>query len=402
MRADTEVVIYYGPPSWFHDQIGDRKTKNLVALTYKMDEFNRRLRVVGAREGDDGPPPKLSRPNIVVGESSDFASLTDHAISNFTGFVRQMRPKKLFLNNPPVGVREQLERVMPSVRVEHHKYPTVVTETLVKFRNGYADRLVGQLDVKESLLAAMYPLTRLGRDKPVVLMLYGPSGVGKTETAHFINGLLGGDLMRKQFSMFQTDKFASYLFGGGHAEASLARDFLDRESGVILIDEFDKANPIFHSAFYQLFDSGEFVDKNYSVNVGPALIICTSNYRSEAEIHEALGDALSSRFDALIQFLPLSVAEVGQVIERIVSARVAEMDADERAHVEKARLLDLLLSNADKFANIRSLGKTIDMLISLTLVRAVLDEAIPATYEALPGVTGTDTTGTTLPLDSGS
>lgn len=385
MKAETEVVIYYGPPSWFHEQIGDHKTKNLVALTYKMDEFNRRVRVVGAREGDDGPPPKMSRPKTVVGESGDFASLTDNAISNFARFVRQMQPKRLFLNNPPVGVHNQLNHAMPSIRVERYTYPTVKTETLLKFRDGYSDRLVGQLDAKESLLAAIYPLTRPGRDKPVVLMLYGPSGVGKTETAQFINGLLGGELMRKQFSMFHTDKFASYLFGGGHAEASLARDLLDRESGVILIDEFDKANPIFHSAFYQLFDSGEFVDKNYSVHLGPAIIICTANYRTEAEIHDALGDALSSRFDALIQFQPLSVPEVSKVIERIVSARVEQMDHDERAHVEKAQLLDLLLSNADKFANVRSLGKTIDMLISLTLVRAVLDDAKPTATRHCPG-----------------
>ena len=76
-------------------------------------------------------------------------------------------------------------------------------------------------------------------------MFYGPSGVGKTETAHFLNSLLGGELLRKQFSMFHSDKFTSYLFGGSHNESSFALDLLNRESGVILIDEFDKAYPLF-------------------------------------------------------------------------------------------------------------------------------------------------------------
>ena len=43
----------------------------------------------------------------------------------------------------------------------------------------------------------------------------------------------------------------------------LQKDLLGRESDVILLDEFDKANPIFHSAFYQLFDDGIYEDTNY-------------------------------------------------------------------------------------------------------------------------------------------
>ena len=137
---------------------------------------------------------------------------------------------------------------------------------------------------------------------------------GKTETAQFVNGLLGGTLLRKQFSMFHNEKFASYLFGGTHSEASFARDLLDRESGVILIDEFDKANSVFHSAFYQLFDGGAFEDKNYSIELGPSLIICTSNYGTEDEIRKALGDALYSRFDSLVHFKPLSKKEIRQAV----------------------------------------------------------------------------------------
>lgn len=92
--------------------------------------------------------------------------------------------------------------------------------------------------------------------------------------------------------MFQCEKFASCLFGGTHVEASFARDLLDRSSGVILIDEFDKANNIFRSAFCEVFDEGVFEDKNYRAQLGPALVICTSNYGSGEEIRQALGDAL--------------------------------------------------------------------------------------------------------------
>ncbi|MBS2937718.1 AAA family ATPase [Nocardioides sp. J2M5] len=371
--ADTEVKIYYGPPSWFHKQIGtDLKSKNLVTLVLREDARRREFRVV-VPEQESEPVKKVARPKHVVAGSSDYASLNEHVITNFAQLVRSMRPKHLYLNNPPSRVHDQLERAFADTTTAHYVYPPFTTETLRTFRDEFGNHLVGQESVRETLLAAMYPLARLSRGRPVVLMFYGPSGVGKTQTAQFINGLLGGELLRKQFSMFHSEKFASYMFGGEHGEASLARDLLDRESGVILIDEFDKANPIFHSAFYELFDTGEFVDKNYTVQVGPALIICTSNYSSKEEIRDALGDALASRFDALIEFQHLTSSEVLTVIERTVDSRLAGLSAVEQLHVTREQLLGLLGPLAASSHNIRELGKTIDSVISILLVRSALE-----------------------------
>lgn len=385
--ADTKVEFYYGPPSWFHEQIADDiKTKNLVTLVLRDDARRRELRVV-VPEHENELTKKVRRPKHVVAESSDYASLNEHVITNFAQLVRAMRPKHLYLNNPPSRVHDQLERAFKDTTTVHYAYPPFTTDTLRKFRDAFSKHLVGQEAVREVLLASMYPLARPARRRPVVLMFYGPSGVGKTQTAQFINGLLGGELLRKQFSMFHSEKFASYMFGGEHGEASLARDLLDRESGVILIDEFDKANPIFHSAFYELFDTGVFVDKNYTVRVGPALIICTSNYSSKDEIRNALGDALASRFDALIEFGHLSPDEVLTVIERTVGNRLAGLSADEQPHVSREQLMALLRPLAESSHNIRELGKTIDNVISILLVRSALgSRSEPAAPTLPPGV----------------
>lgn len=234
------------------------------------------------------------------------------------------------------------------------------------------------------MLAALYPLTTDRRTKPVVLMFYGLSGVGKTETAQFINGLLGGKLLRKQFSMFHSDKFASYVFGGTHSESSFAPDLLDRSSGVILIDEFDKANSVFHSAFYEVLDQGFFEDKNYRVQLGPALIICTSNYGSEDEIRQALGDALYSRFDVLIPFEALSSGEIKQVIDRLVDGRFEVLSTKERAGIDSDRIKSLLYARESDTGNVRKLGKLVDEVISLLLVRSLLDEATGSTGHTSP------------------
>lgn len=376
MPTDTKISIYYGPLSWFEESTGEKKkNEGLLEAVFKREESNRQLRVVMPdREGEPKQiTPKKRRPKRLIAESGDYASLQEHVITNFAGLVQAHNPQELHLHNPPVHVQEHLKRVFSKTFKElHYKYPSVTRKTLERFRDDFGKHLVGQGNVKEDLLAALYPLTREVRTKPVVIMFYGPSGVGKTETAQFINELLGGTLMRKQFSMFHNEKFASYLFGGGHSEPSFAHDLLDRESGVVLIDEFDKAASVFHSAFYQFFDGGVFQDKNYRVDVGRSLIICTSNYESEKEIQDVLGDALYSRFDALIQFEPLSREEVGLVIHRLVDARVGALEAEERHAVDVSQVKSVLGTLAARSSNVRKLGKMADELISTILVRALL------------------------------
>ena len=58
---------------------------------------------------------------------------------------------------------------------------------------------------------------------------------GKTESAKSISKTLGGELVRIQFSMMQTNEAYNYLFGSEHSKSSFARDMMSRESNVILV-----------------------------------------------------------------------------------------------------------------------------------------------------------------------
>ncbi|WP_212741211.1 AAA family ATPase [Listeria newyorkensis] len=91
---------------------------------------------------------------------------------------------------------------------------------------------------------------------------------------------------------------------------------LDRESNVLLLDEFDKAHASFHSAFYQLFDEGTYEDQNYNLDLKKSIIICTSNYSSLNEIEKHLGSAIYNRFDKVIQFSDLSLESKAQIGEK--------------------------------------------------------------------------------------
>lgn len=370
MLTEPVVSVFYGPLSWLEHELADEEYEGFLDLVIERDERAREVKhvVPGQELGEaDEPDP----PDTIVAYSADYASLQGHVLSNFSSVVRQIDPRKLILHNPPTQVFEEVSRVFPTT-VHRYAYPTVNRDTLRAVRDQFGEHLIGQEHVRNKLLAGLYPLVSGNRKNPIVMMFYGPSGVGKTETAKFVNGLLGGELLRKQFSMFHNNTFASYLFGGKHSESSFARDLLDRESGVILIDEFDKANSVFHSAFYQLFDEGVFVDKNNNVQVGPALIICTSNYASEGEIQDAIGDALFSRFDAVIGFEELSAENLIKVIDRLIDRRLSSLDAGERAALDSDALRALLHPAASRSANVRHLTKLIDELIALRLVEVLL------------------------------
>jgi ATP-dependent Clp protease ATP-binding subunit ClpA len=197
------------------------------------------------------------------------------------------------------------------------------------------------------------------------MLFYGPSGIGKTETAQLLAKEMQGELFRRQFSMYQNNEFATYLFGGTYYQGSFAKDLLDRESNVILLDEFDKANPIFHSAFYQLFDEGVYEDQNYKVNVEKAIIICTSNYSSKEEVKEKLGEAIYYRFDAVIGFKKLDIQSKRILVERYIS----QYDKNLLTEEQEANLIN----GALKCENVRSIKKLVRDTISMVSLRKILN-----------------------------
>lgn len=89
-------------------------------------------------------------------------------------------------------------------------------------------------------------------------------------------------------------------------------------------------------------------------------------------MRKALGDALYSRFDSLVHFESLSRKEICQVIDRVVDNRVINFTPDEQSILQSENVKTKLYPLADKSGNARKLGKLVDEVISLVLVRAVL------------------------------
>ena len=306
-----KIEIFVGSDSAF-EKIVPKSARNLSEMAAKLDDGNKKMDVFVNIPGQPEPKPKKKKKPRVqdfVIHADEYCSVQEHVIINFINFIFQMSITNMYIQNPPKNIREQIYRTFDKSIIHETQQPylEVSKEMIQTFNSQYSERVIGQERAKKKLLQAIYPLVDGKQSKPVVILLYGDSGLGKTESAQYMAELMGGKLLRKQFSMYQNNQFATYLFGGAHYEKSFAKDLLDRKSNVLLLDEFDKAHPSFHSAFYQLFDEGIYEDQNYYLTLKKSIIICTSNYTDLKDIEENLGSAIYNRFDKIIHFEDLSV-----------------------------------------------------------------------------------------------
>lgn len=353
-----KVVIFIGSKrdfdTFLDSQIGEYE--EIIPFMELIQHYNARLRPNESGVGEEALSTKIRVDNCVVW-SDDYGSVLPHVLSNFTNIVTINHDiGTLYVQNPPRRVIESL-RAGYGDEIEYHEsvYPELTKETLSKMYSELNEDVLGQEECKRQILSGMYRLTTGSSSKPVVLMLYGPSGVGKTESAKSISKTLGGELLRVQFSMMQTQEAYDYVFGAEHSKSSFARDMMGRESNVILIDEFDKVNPLFYNAFYELFDEGRYVDTNYSVNLGQVVFLLTCNFGSESEIKKILGPAMFSRIGYCIEYADLSTEQKQAIVERWYESVVETLKEDERSFISETNIREWFLKNAERYDNIRIL-----------------------------------------------
>lgn len=130
-------------------------------------------------------------------------------------------------------------------------------------------------------------------NRPIaVIMLAGPSGVGKTETALTLAEQVYGsetNLITINMSEFQEAHTVSTLKGAppgyvGYGEGGVLTEAVRRKPySVVLLDEIEKAHPDVHEIFFQVFDKGQMEDgSGRLINFRNTVIILTTNVGDDA------------------------------------------------------------------------------------------------------------------------
>ena len=375
-----KVIVFSGSKKDFNSLLQERinvDNDEVVSFMELIQHYNARIHPTESGVKEIFLKNKMGA-NCLVCKADDFGSVLEHTLLNFTNIINlNYDVEKLFVHNPPKKVLENLQSEFGDEIEYCQSNYTKLDIAYIKKVYGYLNKnILGQEQCKLQIISDLYRLTKEKSQKPAVFMLYGPSGVGKTETAKCISNALGGELLRIQFSMMQTNEAYNYVFGSEHSKASFARDMMARESNVILIDEFDKVNPNFYNAFYELFDEGKYVDTNYEVNLKNAIFICTCNFMSEKEIKKVLGPAMYSRIGKCIEYDELQKEQKVEIINKRYEEILMDLDESEKRIIEETDILQWFIENEERYDNIRLLKNKIEQAIYEKLTTVFVIESV--------------------------
>ena len=156
--------------------------------------------------------------------------------------------------------------------------------------NELRERVVGQAAAADAI-ARRLQVAAAGLSDPAkpmgTFLLAGPTGVGKTETAHVVAEVMFGGsdrMVTVNMSEYQEAHSVAGLKGAppgyvGYGSGGVLTEAVRRTPyNVVLLDEFEKAHPDVRELFYQVFDTGMLEDsEGQRVDFTNTIILATSN-----------------------------------------------------------------------------------------------------------------------------
>jgi type VI secretion system protein VasG len=249
-------------------------------------------------------------------------------------------------------------------------------------------------------------------NKPIaVIMLAGPSGVGKTETALALAEQIYGSeeqIITINMSEFQEAHTVSTLKGAppgyvGYGEGGVLTEAVRRKPySVVLLDEVEKAHPDVHEIFFQVFDKGQMEDgAGRLVNFRNTIILLTTNVGDQtierlssdeqhlpdtALLEEAIRDDMMRVFPAallgrlqIVPYYPLGKQALYRIIDLKLSKIVKRVKENYRAELTYTDAVkDEIIRRCD---NAASGARLIDAVINNTILPEISAEFLRNTLE---------------------
>lgn len=208
---------------------------------------------------------------------------------------------------------------------------------------------------------------RIGEHSILSLFLMGESGIGKTEVARTIHQCLGGK--RKQakinFGNYSSKDALNSLIGSprgyiGSESGELFMKVKESDTGVILIDEFEKGDSIIYNYFLDVLENGKMTNsQGEDIDLNGYIIIFTSNLTPQA-FDNFLSPELRSRFNYIGIFQTLKNEDKEKFVKRRMNDIICkyndkfEMKLPNNSHTLLCKRIDV-----NDYSNMRDLNQKI-------------------------------------------
>jgi ATP-dependent Clp protease ATP-binding subunit ClpC len=279
-------------------------------------------------------------------------------------------------------------------------------EVLLNLENLLHKRIINQEEgVKEianALLRARADITI--RKGPMGCFLFlGPTGVGKTETAKALAEVYFGSenkMIVLDMSEFQAVRDISRLIGSSEEEGLLTTPVRENPFSLVLLDEFEKANPNIINIFLQVFEEGRLIDGlGRKISFLDTIIIATSNAGAEIIWRDMEQDKkldivkedlinfliekgifrpeLINRFDAVTVFKPLTQENLLAIAELLLQKLKKNLKEKEIEFIITPELKEKLAElGYDPVFGARQMRRVIQDKIENVLAEAILADEI--------------------------
>ena len=246
---------------------------------------------------------------------------------------------------------------------------SLTEEGLISFFDSINTNLIGHRIFKTELekrLKSFRLFNKLGRQKLFSVFLMGESGIGKTEVGRIMHKALGGEesLCKISFGNYSSKDSLNSLIGSprgfiGSETGELPLKINKSDVGLILIDEFEKADNPVYNFFLDLLEEGKFSDSMSNVyDLEGYIILFTSNLTPD-QYKRRLSPELRSRFDYVCQFQLLTNEEKKDYIHRQIESIIQKFEYKLHTTISEADKKTLYDIDYVNFTNLRKINRVI-------------------------------------------
>lgn len=246
----------------------------------------------------------------------------------------------------------------------------LTSDEMDEFLNLFEYKLYGHEKFKDefrNIVNTFRVFNKIGEHNILSLFLMGESGIGKTEVARTIHQCLGGKrkLAKINFGNYSSKDALNSLIGSprgyvGSESGELFMKVKESDTGVILIDEFEKGDSVIYNYFLDVLENGKMTSsQGEDIDLNGYIIIFTSNLTPQA-FDNFLSPELRSRFNYVGIFQTLKNEDKEKFVKRKMSDIIGKYnDKFEKKLPNYSHTLLCSRIEVNEYSNMRDLNQKI-------------------------------------------